>query len=44
MREIADVTTARLRLLGLDGLFLYDIAAEAERIADALPRSYARRS
>lgn len=31
VREIADVTTARLRPLGLDGLILYDIADEAER-------------
>ena len=31
VREIADVTTARLRPLGLDGLILYDIADETER-------------
>src|SRR5215213_8512960 len=31
LREIADVTAARLRPLGLDGLILYDIADEAER-------------
>ena len=31
VREIADVTAARLRPLGLDGLILYDIADEAER-------------
>ena len=31
VREIAAVTAARLRPLGLDGLILYDIADEAER-------------
>ena len=31
VREIAAVTTGRLRPLGLDGLILYDIADEAER-------------
>ena len=31
VREIAEVTAARLRPLGLDGLILYDIADEAER-------------
>ena len=30
-QEIADVTAARLRPLGLDGLILYDIDDEAER-------------
>src|SRR4051794_41760582 len=30
-QEIADVTVARLRPLGLDGLILYDVDDEAER-------------
>ncbi len=37
VREIAEVTAARLRPLGLDGLILYDIADEAERNPDERP-------
>src|SRR5918998_6480136 len=36
-QEIAEVTVARLRPLGLDGLILYDIADEAERNAAERP-------
>lgn len=37
VREIADLTAARLRRLELDGLILYDIADEAERNPEERP-------